>query len=143
MAKKGTSAWSNTISDAGSPSLNCLKDLNECNVEFMRHKDKGDQEIVGIINCFGCQPEEALEKCFRSMHSIMEAGVDTILLSACMMPVCRFRKELTETMAEKMGEIDMGQGAKGKPLRVPGELFMHTMKRIFTQLAIHRTSSAR
>ena len=55
MAKKGTSTWSNTISDAGSPSFKYLKDLNECNVEFMRHKDKGKPEIVGIINCFKMQ----------------------------------------------------------------------------------------
>ncbi len=143
MAKKGTSTWSNTISDAGSLSFNGLKDLNECNVELIRHKDKGKPEIVGIINCFGCQPEEALEKCFGSMSSIMEAGVDTILLSACMIPVCRFKKELMETMKEKLAEIEIGKGTHDKPLRVPGELFMHTLRRVFTQLAIHRTYSAR
>ena len=143
MAKKGILTCSNTALDAGSPSFKCLKDLNECNVEFMRHKDKGNPEIVGIINCFGCQPEEALEKCFGSMSSIMEAGVDTILLSACMIPVCRFKKELMKTMKEKFAEIEIGKGTHDKPLRVPGELFMHTMRRIFTQLAIHRTYSAR
>ncbi|MBT6500521.1 MAG: CGGC domain-containing protein [Deltaproteobacteria bacterium] len=143
MAEKRTATWSNTISYTGSPSFSHLKDLNECNVEFMRHKEKGSPEIVGIINCFGCQPEEALEKCFGSMSSIMAAGVDTILLSACMIPFCRFRKELMETMKEKPAETETGKGTHGNPLRVPGELFMDTMRRIFTQLAIHRTYSAR
>lgn len=143
MAKKGIATWSNTISDAGSPSFNCLKDLNECNVEFIRHKDRGRPEIVGIINCFGCQREKALEKCFGSISSIMEAGVDTILLSACMIPVCQFKKELVETMKEKFAEIETGKGTHDKPLRVPAESFMHTMRRVFTQLAIHRTYSSR
>jgi len=143
MGATQTSTWPNTTPDTGSHSFKCLKDLNECNVEFARHKDRGNLEIVGIINCFGCQPEESLEKCFRSMSSIMEAGIDTVLLSACMMPVCRFRKELIKTMKEKTGEMETGKGAHGKLLRVPGELFTFTMKRILAQLAIHRTSSAR
>jgi predicted metal-binding protein len=143
MASKGISTWSNTTSDAGSLSFNCLKDLNECNVEFMRHKDKGKTEIVGIINCFRCQPEEALEKCLDAMSSIMEAGVDTILLSACMIPACRFKKELLEIMKEKSAQTKMEKGARGKPLKVPAELFMYTMRRILTHLAIHRTYSSR
>jgi len=35
------------------------------------------------------------------------------------------------------------KGSHGKPLRVSAETFMHTMRRIFTDLAIHRTCLAR
>ena len=143
MAQKRNSTGSNTAPNIGFPSFKCLRGLNDCHVEFMRHKDKGDPEIVGIINCFGCQPEESLEKCLHSMNAIMEAGVDTVLLSACMIPVCRFRKELIKTMKEKVENVEPEKGAHDRSLRVPGKLFIHTMKRIFTQLAIHRTSSAR
>jgi len=130
-------------SDAGSQSSGCLRGPNECNVEFMRHEEKGNPEIVGIIKCFGCEPEESLEKCFASINSIMEAGVDTILLSACMTPVCRFKKALMETMTATLPEMEMGKGTYDKPLIVPVHLFTQTMTRIFTQLAIHRTYLAR
>ena len=50
MAKKGISTWSNTAPDAGFPSIKCLKDLNECNVEFIRHKDKGKPEIAQVAD---------------------------------------------------------------------------------------------
>lgn len=143
MAEIRILACSNTIPLAGCSSYLCLKDLSECEVEFMEDKDNGKTKTVGIINCSGCQPKKGLQKCFDSISSFEAARVDTVILSPCVLAVCPFIKELRKTAKEKFPETEFGKEAHRCPLGIPSDLFIDTAKHILTQLAIHRTYSAR
>ena len=125
MVEIRISLCSTAIPHAGCSSYLCLKDLMECEIEFMEDKDNGKVKTIGIMNCSGCQPKKSLHKCFDSISSFEAAMIDTVILSPCVLAVCPFIKELRKAVQEKLLETEFGKKAHRCPLGITVLLVPH------------------
>jgi hypothetical protein len=142
MANLEAFGGSKTTPQAGCLPRLFLRELTPYEADVMRDKENGKNGIAAIIRCFDCQPEKGRYKCVDSISRFETARVDTIILSPCVLAVCPFKKELIRTAKSKFPKTEFGEKVCRGPLVISSALFLDIMKRILTQLAIHRTHLA-